>query len=155
MSRNDNPTPRTRVLDLRRVKATEQLKVIILSPWVMGYDTHWLGDHTEPCTKRHGACTLCDEKKPHKWIGFIHCIEPGGKTSFFLELTDHAWADMKKQASPLVILRGLQFVFSRLRATMKSPVTCSLISNEPYAEHRLPAAKEVEPSLRVAWKRFF
>jgi hypothetical protein len=153
-SRNDAPIIRKRVLDLRRVKATEQLPCMILSPWVMGYDTHWMSNMTAPCTMKTGDCILHDANAPYKWIGFLHILPSGEKDSCFLELTDFAWKNVLTAIDPRLSLRGLRMCFMRKRQSVKSPVICNLLSPEPMLVG-VPPAQDVETSLRVAWKRYF
>lgn len=153
--RNDHPIVRKRCLDLRRVKATEQLKVTVLSPWIQGYDCHWVNGHTEPCTKKHGECSRCDQQLPYKWIGFLHCAAQGEKFTFFLELTDHAYQSAVNEKGTIPTFRGLQMCFLRERGKINSPVRAVLLSPEPVSNDRLPAPKDVEDSLRVAWRQYF
>ncbi len=153
--RNDHPAVRKRVTDLRRVQAGEHLKTIILSPWIQGYDTHWVDGHTEPCTQRVGECELHKAGKPYKWIGFLHVYVPVTRENFFLEMTDHAWEDAKRVKGEIPTFRGLGFTWFRKTGKINSAVTCIMWSDEPLPDARLIPPKDVEDSLRVAWKNFF
>lgn len=155
LCRNDNPRVRKRCIDLRRVQADEQLKVIVLSPWIEGFDTHWKGGRTQPCTANKGDCLLCEEHAVYKWIGFLFVTEVVSKKLFFLEMTDHCWDDAKKEKADLPSFRGTQFLFFRKNGKMNSAVIPRLLSNEIWDNSRLPMSKSVVESLRTAWKDFF
>jgi len=128
---------------------------VILSPFVMGYDTHWTSGRTMPCTKRTGHCKGCEVHAPYKWIGWLHCLEIGQKEEFFLELTDHAFYDAERARGAHATYRGLSVIWIRKRSSMKSPVVCTLINPDSIDNDRLPPSKDVEPALRVAWREFF
>lgn len=155
MARNDNPRVRKRCIDLRRVQADEQLRVIILSPFVEGFDTHWLNGQTQPCCANNSPCQLCKDGAPYKWIGWLYCYEISTKKTFFLELTDHCWQDAKTEKGDLPSFRGLQFLFFRKHGNMKSAVVPRMLSPEPWDNSRLPMSRSVVESLRVAWGKFF
>jgi hypothetical protein len=149
-STDDEPNFRPRVTPIRKIGATDQVTVVILSPRIQGFNTHWDGDHTEPCLVGDSLCRLCLKKVPRKWTGFLHCFDETTREHCFIELTDFAWERLKKLAADYPSCRGLKVCFVRERKTIRSPVKATILGLEP--AHRIQSPeRRVEPTLRRIW----
>ncbi len=149
-SLNNSPKVRKRLIPIHTVGATEQLVATIIARDIWGIDTHWTRSGTRPHVVGEELCQGCLDLAPLKWRGFLHIFHEAKKQEVFLELTDFAWKRLKALQGGNPSFRGLKCLFVRERATLKAPVTMSLINPDPVAGG-LPTEKDPTETLMRVW----
>lgn len=147
LNRSNRPPERGPELFVRRLKANEQIQVVILSDKIDGFLSHWTGTVSVPCTQPVEECEGHLAGFPARWRGYLHVMNLLDGKDFFLELTKGAQDQMEIQLESESSWRGLRIFVkrmggdaSRLKVDIQAP--WERVTNKP-----LPPAKDPENSL--------
>lgn len=150
-ARDDNPSPRPRVIPLEKILGNDIHQVVILSNWVHGFWTHWMDDRTQPCLNDERLCPGHLRKAPLKWNGYLHVFDPRSQKNYFIELTDFAWEGFRKQLGERKCLHGLSITVRREKGHKRSPLAITLTGELP-SHKKLPFGSDPLPTLKRVWK---
>lgn len=79
---------RRRSYPIVRCDASERyrLQFYCLSESVTGFSVHYQG-RSHICTQPFGACALCDQNRPVRWVGYVAATDLHRQKLFLVELT--------------------------------------------------------------------
>lgn len=138
-------------LHLMRLKAGDELLCHCVSQAVWGLNTHWAGNHSEPCFKDKKKCDGCKKGLPHRWKGFLHVIRCSDRKEFFVELTSTATALLHDQVPDREQLRGFRLKIYRGRGGNNSRLKAELYGDKSL-DLRLPEPRDPLPTLQKIWR---
>ena len=111
--RAGDPPPAGEYVPLLRIRGRAPRQLLILSPFIWGFHTHWVGGRTVECSARESDLCRCPYiKHPQKWYGVLRYYEFGEKMGF-VELTSGVANKMLAMLQTGQNFRGLAFKFSR------------------------------------------
>jgi len=149
--RDDKPPRPGPSIPVIRIKGGEQRLLIVLSPRLIGYWTHWGGKATMPCTGKELGCTGCSARPPwpSRWKGYLHALCLVKHYDCFLELTPAAAEMLSLQSDNAMSLRGVKI---ELRRTPGANGRLKLIvHNRTLTMNDLPEPKDPMVSLAKLW----
>ena len=135
--------------DIRRCRATEKVRAIILSHQVVGLYVHYWSGRSRPCTGE--TCEACASNNAARWKGYLAATDEGLKARWLLELNASCAQGAHVHFSKLRTLRGCLAILSRSNGKSNGPLFLQ-ISNQPMPNHALPDAPNVEQKLCRIWE---
>lgn len=150
LNRQDHPPEAGPTFFVKRLKASEQATMTILSRSIWGTWVHWAGSHSEPCYSEKKQCPGCKRGLPKKWKGYLHAFEHEARRHIFFEITPYSANQILDQAGADNPLRGLRLVAVRGKGD-KARVRCEVkaATQEPDA---LPAERDPLETLSKLWE---
>lgn len=143
------PAPRRR-MEVFRVTTAETSQFTCLSPAIYGQWVHWFGRRTHECFQDRKDCEGCRNNWPVKWKGYLHVIDPSGRSEGFLEVTSTCWNLIHTQMQDGQRLRGLRFRLARTKGGAKGRYLVTILET-PAMEKDLPEEKDPIQTLRFLW----
>ena len=145
----DTPRNAKRVIEILKIGPAEDRQVVICSPKVWGYATHWHPDlnRTVRCTKTLGGCEHCESHLPQRDKGLLLVANGVGELVGFLELTPSAWETVLGFSTTLGGLRGKVIRVYRTRKDKKGRLLVSPLGDYQ-GPRALPDDRSPEATLR-------
>lgn len=144
------PCPAGVFFPIRRPRADERLRGLILSPHVVGTWQHWIDDHTRACTDPREECAGCRCEYRRQWRGYLAVINRETTRVEIFELTADACRGHRGrlEGSPPGV-RGFDCLVSRRGGSRRGAVQLEL-AHAPARVAELPAPPDVRAVVR-AW----
>jgi|SRR6516162_1833305 hypothetical protein len=135
---------------LVRILTAKPLRGVCLSRAVFGFDSHWDGSRSLPCTSNRGTCEGHKAGWPKRWKGILHIWIPQQQKSCFVEITPRADVQMVDQTVGLGTYRGLILEFTRTKGGKNGRLNVSVLGRAPNGEH-LPPEESPWDLLKLIW----
>jgi len=148
--RHDNPPPMGDVLHVARVRDIGHMTVVVISPDLTGFFTHWHNMRTRPCPGRDNGCKLCIDLQARRWVGFVQICNTDHTSHALLECTQLGGNRLKEIREREGSLRGLIIQVGRARPDIKAPMTIEVVGRDINAD-TLTFPKPIEPTLNRLW----
>lgn len=152
--RQDDPPPMGDVMHIDRVPVGAYFTGVVISPRYAGWPTHWYNKRTIPCIGPAKGCRCASTILSHRWVGMIQWIMGERSSQTILELTPRAGNRLKEILEKRGTLRGLRLQVQRERATLRSPITLTIIGEHESPE-QLPSEKDYTPTVQRLWGNAF
>jgi len=143
------PAP-TRRMEVFRVTTAETTTFVCCSSAIFGQWVHWFGRRSHECRKDRGDCEGCRNNWPVKWKGYLHVMDPLGRSEGFLEVTATCWTLLVNQLPERQTLRGIRFRISRTKGGAKGRYLVNVLELKA-TEESLPIERDPLNTLRFLW----
>ena len=90
---------------IRRVKAGERLKLMILSTDIFGVEMHYWGGNSMPCMLKN--CPACKAGNESRWYGYVLAVETSKRKHVIWEMTPPAVPPLDDAFKQYKTMRGL------------------------------------------------
>lgn len=138
---------------VKRLRASEEVAVVVLSDKMDGFISHWTGSVSIPCVEPADECDGCSKSLPTRWRGYLHCLDLHSGKEYYLEVTRGAYEQIALQLECEQGYRGMRLQIrrmagdqSRLKVQINAP--WDKLTNKP-----LPAYQDPEASLLGLYRK--
>lgn len=145
-----SPPPANKKIWVVRIKTREPQQFVVLGEKCHGKWTHFVYGRTVGCNRERGPCSECDRGTEARWKGYLHCVEPDGRTECFVEFTPTAWEAFAGQVRQREVLRGIQFRIGRTSGGPRGRFRVELLERT-LESSKLPVEREPESVLQFLW----
>jgi len=99
---------------IKRLRASEEVQVVVLSDKMDGFISHWTGQVSIPCVDPSDECEGCASGFPARWRGYLHCLDLQSGKEYFLEVTKGAAEQLALQLECATGYRGMRIMIRRM-----------------------------------------
>jgi len=133
-----------------RVGTGAGLRIVCLSPDLLGIHTHWIGGGTRPCLSG-GVCLPCQHGVRRDWHAWVTGYDPTNGHIRIVELTENAAGPPARWIDSTGTLRGARLTLRRPGGRKTSPLVSEVEAGSVPAELLPPDADRVRCLLRL-WR---
>jgi hypothetical protein len=147
--RENNPPPPGPEFQIKRLRANQEITLLVASPSIWGFWVHWVGERSEPCWKDKKRCSGCRTGKPIRWKGYLFGVDQEARTALYLEITPQAARNLSDALPGTGSFRGKLLRFRRL-AGDRARMLVSQVSSQDLSD-KVMADRDPYPTLAKLW----
>lgn len=147
------PIDRPRYIPILSPKVGVPCAALVVSPGLVGVNTHFMNNRTQPCTGAANGCFGCKAGLSARWKGYLGCWHPGFSRYILAELTAQAASDCHALLGDgSANLRGMEVIMHRRGKARNGPVQAEFRPGRIEAA-KVPAPFDVKKALMRIWER--